>query len=50
MLYLNPESGRFEIDQAMVDTHIEELSRQLRDKGNSAFAWIQVFNRYGFRC
>ncbi|TKA77618.1 hypothetical protein B0A55_03131 [Friedmanniomyces simplex] len=46
MLYLNPETGRFEIDQAMVDTHIDELSRQLTDKDNSVFAWIQVFNSY----
>ncbi|KAK0320628.1 hypothetical protein LTR82_008341 [Friedmanniomyces endolithicus] len=46
MLYLNPETGRFEIDESMVDTHIDELSRQLTDKDNSVFAWIQVFNSY----
>lgn len=46
MLYLNPDSGRFEIDQSMVDTHIRELSRQLAEKGNSIFAWIQVWNSY----
>ncbi|KAK3114293.1 hypothetical protein LTR53_007543 [Teratosphaeriaceae sp. CCFEE 6253] len=46
MLYLDAQSGRFMIDQAMVDTHIDELRRQLRDKGNSAFAWIQTFNAY----
>ncbi|RMY76907.1 hypothetical protein D0863_01647 [Hortaea werneckii] len=46
MLYLNPESGRFEIDQKMVDTHIQELSRQLADKGDSIFAWVQVWNSY----
>ncbi|KAK0263373.1 hypothetical protein LTS09_002565 [Friedmanniomyces endolithicus] len=46
MLCLNPETGRFEIDQSMVDTHIDELSRQLTDKDNSVFAWIQVFNSY----
>ncbi|KAI7230782.1 hypothetical protein KC330_g6784 [Hortaea werneckii] len=46
MLYLNPESGRFEIDQKMVDTHISELSRQLAEKGNSIFAWVQVWNSY----
>lgn len=44
MLSLNPDSGRFEIDQDMVDQHIEELSRQLKDKGSSVFAWIQVSN------
>ena len=46
MLYLNPESGRFEIDQSMVDSHIGELKRQLAEKGNSTFAWIQVWNSY----
>ncbi|GAB1736102.1 hypothetical protein NU219Hw_g6153t1 [Hortaea werneckii] len=46
MLYLNPGSGRFEIDQKMVDTHIRELSRQLSEKGNSIFAWVQVWNSY----
>ncbi|KAK0900148.1 hypothetical protein LTR02_009307 [Friedmanniomyces endolithicus] len=49
MLYLNPETGRFEIDQSMVDTHIDELSRQLTNKDNSVFAWIQVFNSYAAR-
>ncbi|KAI6990725.1 hypothetical protein KC355_g10408 [Hortaea werneckii] len=46
MLYLNPESGRFAIDQRMVNTHIQELSRQLADKGDSIFAWVQVWNSY----
>ncbi|KAI7163195.1 hypothetical protein KC349_g1493 [Hortaea werneckii] len=46
MLYLNPESGRLEIDQKMVDTHIHELSRQLADKRDSIFAWVQVWNSY----
>ncbi|KAI6884673.1 hypothetical protein KC363_g3534 [Hortaea werneckii] len=46
MLYLNSESGRFEIDQKMVDTHIGELRRQLADKGDSIFAWVQVWNSY----
>ncbi|KAI7352268.1 hypothetical protein KC354_g12093 [Hortaea werneckii] len=46
MLYLNSESGRFEIDQKMVDTHIGELRRQLAEKGNSIFAWVQVWNSY----
>ncbi|KAL8783648.1 MAG: hypothetical protein Q9195_009322 [Heterodermia aff. obscurata] len=46
MLYLNPESGRFEIDQKMVDEHIDELSRQLKDKTKNIFAWIQAWNSY----
>jgi hypothetical protein len=46
MLALNPASGRFEIDQAMVDQHIGELSRQLADKTRSVFAWIQAWNTY----
>lgn len=46
MLFLNPDSGRFEIDQDMVDKHIGELSRQLRDKSNNVFAWIQAWNSY----
>ena len=46
MLYLNPESGRFEIDQKMVDQHIDELSRQLKDKTKNVFAWIQAWNSY----
>ena len=46
MLYLNPKSGRFEIDQQMVDKHIDELSRQLKDKTNNIFSWIQAWNSY----
>ena len=46
MLHLNPQSGRFEIDQGMVDQHIEELSRQLKDKVGSVFTWIRVWNSY----
>lgn len=46
MLFLNPDSGRFEIDQDMVDKHIGELSRQLKDKTNNVFAWIQAWNSY----
>ena len=46
MLYLNPESGRFEIDQKMVDQQIDELSRQLKDKARNVFAWIQTWNSY----
>ncbi|KAL4973647.1 hypothetical protein BDW66DRAFT_161894 [Aspergillus desertorum] len=46
MLYLNPVSGRFEIDQDMVDIHIAELKRQLQDKESSVFSWIQAWNSY----
>lgn len=46
MLYLNPESGRFEIDQEMVDGHIDELKRQLQDKESSIFGWIQAWNAF----
>lgn len=46
MLHLNPTSGRFEIDQVMVDKHIDELSRQLKDRTNNIFSWIQAWNTY----
>ncbi|KKY27868.1 hypothetical protein UCRPC4_g00848 [Phaeomoniella chlamydospora] len=46
MLVLNPESGRFEIDQSLVDRHIKELAHQLQAKGNSVFSWIQAWNTY----
>ncbi|KAL4899859.1 hypothetical protein BDW74DRAFT_188880 [Aspergillus multicolor] len=46
MLYLNSLSGRFEIDQKMVDIHIAELKHQLKDKEASIFGWIQAWNSY----
>jgi hypothetical protein len=46
MLYLNSETGRFEIDQEMVDDHIKEMQRQLDDKQGSVFGWIQAWNSY----
>ncbi|KAJ5710486.1 hypothetical protein N7488_004642 [Penicillium malachiteum] len=46
MLYLNAESGNFEIDQEIVDEHIKELQRQLDDKQGSIFGWIQAWNSY----
>lgn len=46
MLQLNSNTGRFEIDEEMVDEHISELSRQLKGKQNSIFAWIQAWNTY----
>ncbi|KAK5112971.1 hypothetical protein LTR62_003793 [Meristemomyces frigidus] len=49
MLCLEPSSGRFEIDQEMVNKHTDELSRQLKNKGNSVFAFIQVWNSYATR-
>ena len=49
MLLLNAESGRFEIDQEMVDKHIEELIHQLKGKKGSIFAWIQTYNTYAAR-
>ncbi|ORY65109.1 uncharacterized protein BCR38DRAFT_408852 [Pseudomassariella vexata] len=45
-LQLSPESGRFEINQKMVDSHIEELRKQLHGKQNSIFAFIQTWNTY----
>ena len=45
-LQLHPVSGRFIIDQAMVDSHIEELQRQLQEKDKSIFSWIQAWNTY----
>jgi hypothetical protein len=47
-LKLDEESGRFEIDQEMIDEHIDELQRQLKDK-KSIFAWIQVWNSFAGR-
>jgi hypothetical protein len=45
-LSLDPESGRFVIDQSLVDVHIEELQRQLQDKAKSIFSWVQAWNTY----
>ncbi len=45
-LVLDPESGRFAIDQSLVDVHIEELQRQLQDKAKSIFSWVQAWNTY----
>ena len=47
-LHLDPASGRFIIDQTMVDKHIEELQLQLQDK-KSVFSWIQAWNTYAGR-
>lgn len=45
-LVLSPETGRFEIDQRMVDSHIAELGQQLKEKKHSIFAFIQTWNTY----
>lgn len=46
MIVLNEATGRFVIDQRMVDKHIEELRRQLKDKERSLFAWVQAYSTY----
>lgn len=45
MMYFDPESLRFRIDQKIVDEHIDELKKQLSAK-ESVFDWIQVWNAY----
>ena len=45
-LYLDAASGRFKIDQIMVDAHILDLQRQLHGKTKSIFLWIQAWNTY----
>ena len=45
-LYLDPRTGRFEIDQSMIEEHIKELSGQLESKQKSIFSWIQAWNTY----
>lgn len=44
-LVLDAEQGRFVIDQAQVDQHIEELDRQL-SSCKSVFSWVQAWNGY----
>ncbi|KAI6766081.1 hypothetical protein HG530_007151 [Fusarium avenaceum] len=45
-LSLSPKSGRFEIDQNMVDSHINDLHKQLVDKRKSILGFIQAWNTY----
>lgn len=45
-LYLDGFTGRFEIDDKMVDGHIEELRTQLQGKTKSVIDWIQAWNTY----
>lgn len=40
-LYVNPSTGRFDIDRKMVDAHISELRKQLQQKSKSIIDWIQ---------
>jgi len=47
-LRLDPENGRFVINQAEVDKHIAELKLQL-DACRTVFDWIQAWNVYGVR-
>ncbi|KAF2183982.1 hypothetical protein K469DRAFT_689720 [Zopfia rhizophila CBS 207.26] len=45
-LHLDPTTGRFEIDQKMVDSHVDELRKQLQGKSKSVIDWIQAWNTY----
>ena len=45
-LRLSSQTGRFEINQAMVDHHIKELQRQLCGDETSVFSFIQTWNTY----
>ncbi|KAK6219791.1 hypothetical protein QIS74_05293 [Colletotrichum tabaci] len=47
-LKLDAASGRFLLDQAKIDVHIEELRLQL-GACRSVFDWIQAWNIYGAR-
>ncbi|EAW07507.1 uncharacterized protein ACLA_022210 [Aspergillus clavatus NRRL 1] len=44
-LKLDPQEGRFIIDQSQVDNHITELGHQL-SSCKSIFAWVQAWNSY----
>ncbi|KAI2469625.1 hypothetical protein F4781DRAFT_393552 [Annulohypoxylon bovei var. microspora] len=45
-LKLSSQTGKFEIDQKMVDKHIIDLRKQLQDKRNSVISFIQAWNTY----
>lgn len=47
-LKLNASTGHFEIDESIVDEHIDELRRQLA-ACQSVFDWAQAWNLYGDR-
>ncbi|KAJ3569215.1 hypothetical protein NPX13_g6159 [Xylaria arbuscula] len=46
-LKLSTKTGKFEIDQAVVDKHIVDLRRQLADKRKSVISFIQAWNTFG---
>ncbi len=45
-LYLSADTGRFVIDQSIVDEHIVELRKQLKEANRSVFNFIQTWNVY----
>lgn len=45
-LELSSQTGKFEIDQAMVDKHIIDLRKQLQDKRKSIISFVQAWNTY----
>ncbi|KAI0489931.1 hypothetical protein F4859DRAFT_172612 [Xylaria cf. heliscus] len=45
-LKLSTTTGKFEIDQAIVEKHIVDLRRQLADKRKSVIAFIQTWNTF----
>lgn len=46
LLFLDPRTGHFKIDQTMIDSHIDELREQMKSKQKSIFSWIQAWNTY----
>lgn len=45
-LALSPQTGRFEIDQTLVDAHVADLRRQLLGGEKSVFSFVQTWNSY----
>ncbi|KAI0869481.1 hypothetical protein GGS24DRAFT_163094 [Hypoxylon argillaceum] len=45
-LKLSATTGRFEIDQAMVDKHVVDLRRQLAGRRRSVIAFVQAWNAF----
>ncbi|XXG95707.1 hypothetical protein Hte_001977 [Hypoxylon texense] len=45
-LKLSPQTGKFEIDQEMVEKHIVDLRKQLHDKRKSVISFVQAWNTY----
>ncbi|KAI5866388.1 hypothetical protein GGS23DRAFT_556882 [Durotheca rogersii] len=46
LLSLSAKSGKFEIDQTLVDKYIVDLRKQLGDKRGSIISFIQAWNTY----